>query len=83
MRLGCAPESTSGALSASPLSSVTPVTRPPATSIDATDASVRISAPWARALAASASEIAPMPPLTCAHAPWTPLISPSAWCSRL
>ena len=35
------------------------------------------------ALAASASEIAPIPPLTCPHAPPTPSSSPSSWWSRL
>ena len=83
MRLGCAPENTSGAFIVSPLTSVTPVTRPPSTSIEATGAPVRILAPAARALAAIASEIAPMPPRTWPHAPCTPSTSPSAWCRRL
>ena len=34
-------------------------------------------------LAAIASEIAPMPPITCPQAPFTPFSSPSAWWSRL
>jgi hypothetical protein len=62
---------------------VTPVTRPPVTSMLATGAFVRISAPKARALAAIALEIEPMPPRTWPQAPLTPSSSPSAWCSKL
>jgi hypothetical protein len=48
VRFGWAPEKTTGAWSVSPLVSVTPVTRPPATSMLATGAPVRIVAPAAR-----------------------------------
>ncbi len=58
-----------GRATARPMSSVTPLTRPPLTSIEATAASVRITAPDARALAAIDSEIAPMPPRTWPHSP--------------
>ncbi len=61
---GWAPEATIGAVWTVPSASVTPVTRPPVESIEATSASVWISAPAARALEAIASEIAPMPPIT-------------------
>ena len=50
---GCAPDITIGAVSDSPPSSVTPRTRPSRTSIEATAAPVRITAPFARALPAS------------------------------
>ena len=53
------------------------------TSIDRTDAPVRMVAPDASALRAIAIEIAPMPPLTWPHSPFTPSISPSSWWSRL
>jgi hypothetical protein len=61
---GCVPEATSGARISSPLSSVTPLTRPPDTSIERTPAPVRIVAPADSALRAIACEIAPMPPFT-------------------
>jgi hypothetical protein len=80
---GWAPETTSGAWISSPLSSVTPVTRPSRMSIDRTGALVRMVAPRLCALRAIASEIAPIPPLTWPQAPGTPFSSPSAWCSRL
>ena len=59
------------------------MTRSPWTSIEVTSASVRISAPAARAEAAIASLIAPMPPITWPQAPSIPFSSPSAWWSRL
>ena len=62
--LGWAPEATMGARWTVPSARVTPVTRPPVESIEATSASVWIVAPAARALEAIASEIAPMPPIT-------------------
>ena len=80
---GCAPETTTGAKISSPVSSVTPTVRPPDTSIDLTDAPVRIVAPEASALRAIAIEIAPIPPRTWPHSPLTPSISPSSWWSRL
>jgi hypothetical protein len=81
---GCAPESTTGARSSSPSSSVTPVTAPPAlTSIEATGALVRTVAPWAHAARASARLIAPIPPRTWPQAPGRPSSEPSPWCSRL
>ena len=57
--------------------------RSPATSIDATSASVRTTAPCASAERAMAAEIAPMPPRTWPQAPLTPSSSPSSWCSRV
>ena len=74
---------TTGAYSTSPLSSVTPTVRPPLTSIERTEAPVRMTAPADSAERAIAIEIAPMPPLTCPHRPGTPSISPSSWWSRL
>ncbi len=61
MVFGWAPEATIGARISSPSASVTPTTRPSRTSIDATGAPVRISAPAASAERASAWLIAPMP----------------------
>ena len=49
------------------------------TSIEATSASVRISAPAASAERAIAALIAPMPPTTWPQAPSMPPHSPSAW----
>ena len=74
---------TIGAVISSPSSSVTPTTRPPATSMLVTAAVVRIVAPNARAEAAIDSEIAPIPPRTWPQAPLTPSSSPSSWWSRL
>jgi hypothetical protein len=56
---------------------------PSATSIEATSAPVRTTAPCARAARASARLIAPMPPRTCPHAPPAPSSEPSSWWSRL
>ena len=61
---GWMPDATIGASSRSPDSSVTPRTRPPATSTLATAADVRMSAPRARAARATASDTPPMPPCT-------------------
>ena len=80
---GCAPDTTTGAKISSPVSSVTPTVWPPDTSIERTDAPVRMVAPDASALRAIAIEIAPMPPFTWPHSPFTPSISPSSWWSRL
>ncbi len=80
---GWAPEATIGALKRVPSASVTPVTSPPTESIEATSASVRISAPAARALEAIASLIAPIPPITWPQEPTLPSSSPSAWWRRL
>ena len=60
--LGWAPEATIGARISSPSARVTPTTRPSRTSIEATGAPVRISAPAASAERAIAWLIAPMPP---------------------
>ena len=83
MVLGWAPEATIGAVWTVPSASVTPVTRPPDESIEATSASVWIVAPVERALEAIASEMAPMPPITWPHEPTLPSSSPSAWWRRL
>ena len=81
--LGWAPEATIGARISSPSARVTPTTRPSRTSIEATGALVRISAPAASAERAIAWLIAPMPPITWPQPPEIPSISPSAWWSRL
>ena len=72
-----------GAWISSPLSRVTPLTRP-ALHVDRVHRrAVRIVAPEASALRAIAIEMAPMPPRTWPHSPLTPSSSPSAWWSRL
>jgi len=60
----------------SPDSSVAPTARSPATSMRATGASHRISAPNERAAEAMASLIAPVPPRGIPHAPNAPSTSP-------
>ena len=57
-----------------PSSSVTPVARPSRTSMRATSASVRISAPASRTADAIACVIEPIPPITWPLKPWM-------WCS--
>jgi len=72
---------TTGASMASPLASVTPVTRPPEVRICATSASVLICAPNIRAARASAPDTPPMPPRGKPQAPAAPSVSPMWWCS--
>ncbi len=60
----------------SPDSSATPTARPPLTMTFATGASVRISAPSARAASPIALLIPPVPPLGMPHARNAPSISP-------
>ena len=62
VRLGSAADTTSVASTSVPSTSVTPTTRPARERIAVTSASVRISAPAARAAEASASASAPVPP---------------------
>ena len=69
-------ESTASASMTSPLSSVTPVVRPPFTSMRATGASVRISTPSESAALAIAFDTPPVPPLGMPHARNAPSISP-------
>ena len=76
MTRGSALERTASASIVSPDSSVTPTARPPRTSIAATGASVRISAPWARAAAAMARLTPPVPPRGMPQARKAPSISP-------
>ena len=76
MRRGSALDNTRLARISSPLASATPVARPFSTSTCATGASVRISAPAARAAAAIASLTEPLPPFANPHARNTPSISP-------
>ena len=64
------------ASSSSPDSRTTPVARPPPTWILATGASVRISAPFARAALAIAFEMPPVPPFGMPQARNAPSISP-------
>ena len=72
-----------GARSSEPSARVTPMTLPSRTSMDATSASVRITAPAASAERAIAVLIAPIPPKTCPQPPGMPSISPRAWWRRL
>ncbi len=66
----------------SPLSSTTPVARPPSTITRATRAPVRISAPWLRAARSIAVETAPMPPSWNPQLPRCPSpTSPIEWCA--
>ena len=60
--LGCSVVTTVGAVSSSPFSSTTPVTRPLRVVTDSTRALVRISTPSSRAEPAIAADTAPMPP---------------------
>ncbi len=60
----------------SPFSRATPVARPFLTMIRATGASVRISAPSARAADAIAFDTPPVPPFGMPHARNAPSISP-------
>ena len=69
-------ERTTSASISSPDSSATPVARPPRTTIRATGASVRISAPSARAALPIAFEIPPVPPFGMPQARKAPSISP-------
>ena len=69
-------ESTVPASISSPDSRTTPVALPPLTSIRATGASVRISAPSDRAADAMASDTPPVPPRGMPHARNAPSISP-------
>ena len=81
--MGSAPDSTTRAVSSSPLASVTPSARPPVTRIRATGAPVRICIPCACPAAAMASLIAPMPPITCPKKPGTASSPPvSRWKAR-
>ena len=73
---GSALERTASASSVSPDWSVTPTARPPRTSIDATAASVRISAPSSRAAEAIARLTPPVPPRGMPQARKAPSISP-------
>ena len=59
-----------------PTRATTPMARPPLTMTRATGASVRISAPSARAALAIASQIPPVPPFGMPHARNAPSISP-------
>ena len=78
--MGSAPDRTTRAVSSSPLASVTPQARPPATRIRATGAPVRTRIPCARPAAAIASVIAPIPPITCPKKPCTASSPPvSRW----
>ncbi|KAG1478141.1 hypothetical protein G6F54_014012 [Rhizopus delemar] len=65
----------------SPLASTTPTARPCSLSTRCTPACTRSSAPAARAEAAMAWLIAPMPPIAWPQAPFTPLHWPNTWCS--
>ena len=76
MTRGSALESTAPASISSPEASVTPVARPPRTSMRATSASVRISAPCARAAEAIARLTPPVPPRGMPQARKAPSISP-------
>ena len=78
---GCRFPATDRALILRPLAVITPQARPASTQISRTGAAVSISAPRARAKAAIAWVIAPMPPLACPQAPTRPFTSPNAWCS--
>ena len=69
-------ESTTSAEISSPDSSATPTARPSRTRIRATGASVRISAPWARAALPIASLMPPVPPFGMPQARNAPSISP-------
>ena len=81
VRFGSAPETTARAAISSPLARTTALTLPSLTRTRATSASVRISAPAARAAAAMASESAPMPPATKVAGP-AECGSKAAWSSR-
>jgi hypothetical protein len=76
VRRGSRPEATIGAAISSPLSSATPTARPFLTITWATEASVRMVAPCARAAPAIDSLIAPVPPFWNPHARNAPSISP-------
>ncbi len=69
-------DSTASAWIVSPLSSVTPVVRPPLTSMRATGASVRISTPSESAALPIAVLTPPVPPFGMPHARNAPSISP-------
>jgi hypothetical protein len=69
-------ERTTPASISSPDSRTTPLARPPPTRIVATDASVRISAPFARAALPMAFEMPPVPPFGIPQARNAPSISP-------
>ena len=76
VRFGSTLDTTTFALSSSPLASTTPVARPCFDRMRATGASVRISAPNSRAADAIASETAPVPPRDRPQDRKAPSISP-------
>ena len=75
-RFGSALENTWAAVIVDPSASRTPVATPRSTMTSSTGDEVRIVAPWARAAAASASLMAPMPPRASPNCPKLPLNSP-------
>ncbi len=68
-------------ITSSPLSSLAPSARPPATITCATGASRLICTPMPCTIFAIACVIAPMPPTAWPQAPFLPFTSPKTWCS--